>query len=278
MTHLVVAVDNLIKEARGYYAKEQWDLTLVAVPTRLRPKGEGIGLQRCAPGSPNVWQVQNGALLCAAQSIRFLGSTEVPNVGPVEYIAFDGNGQAISTFVEFCGKAAAALFEARPRWFDRQRSGGPLTIWSTAIMFGSPSAYSLSACQPTGPWVLDRPWAGSLNALNDIFGLPALTFFEPDVLELPPAAEKRITPAWNRAARLLTLQNGQCKQYRRPAPNQFKILNTFDEDEWPKAIEDPLKPGKLAATIDSLNRNLQLIKFHLNTDGAGVYWTIQGFK
>jgi len=38
----------------------------------------------------------------------------------------------------------------------------------------------------------------------------------------------------------------------------------FQEEEWPDAIDDPLRPGKLATTVESLNNRLQQIRFSLN--------------
>jgi hypothetical protein len=63
-----------------------------------------------------------------------------------------------------------------------------------------------------------------------------------------------------------------CKQYKKQAANQVKVLQAFEEEGWPDAIFDPLARGKLARTVESLNDRLEHIKFGLNGDETGVCW------
>jgi hypothetical protein len=84
----------------------------------------------------------------------------------------------------------------------------------------------------------------------------------------------REVPTWEDIARRLLFQGRVCKQFKRPAPDQEKLLAAFQEECWPDAIDDPLAPGKLSRTVESLNDRLQHIKFRLNGAGTGVCWAV----
>ena len=86
------------------------------------------------------------------------------------------------------------------------------------------------------------------------------------------SAPPRDHPVWDLTARCLRFRGEVCKQYRRPAKDQEKILAAFHEEGWPDAIDDPLPPGKLPTTVESLNDRLEHIKFHLNGATTGVCW------
>jgi hypothetical protein len=87
-----------------------------------------------------------------------------------------------------------------------------------------------------------------------------------------PAIADPERPVWDETARVLWFRGLECKRFKRPAPHQETILAAFQEDGWPDAIDDPLAPGKLVATVESLNDRLQHIKFGLNGVGTGVCW------
>jgi hypothetical protein len=57
-----------------------------------------------------------------------------------------------------------------------------------------------------------------------------------------------------------------------PAVNVVKVLDAFEEENWPERIDDPLDPGKLAESIRSLNVNLTAIQFVRDGTGGGIYW------
>jgi hypothetical protein len=88
-------------------------------------------------------------------------------------------------------------------------------------------------------------------------------------------------PVWNGTRRELYFGALVVKRFRVPAANQETILQSFQEEDWPHCIDDPLPPtkesdskGRLSATIKSLNRNQinALIKFHGNGNGQQIYW------
>jgi len=65
------------------------------------------------------------------------------------------------------------------------------------------------------------------------------------------------------------------------ATNQISILTTFQEENWPKRIDDPLHPkagsdtkARLRYAIHSLNGSQQpwLIRFFADGTGHGIRW------
>ena len=96
-----------------------------------------------------------------------------------------------------------------------------------------------------------------------------------------PLTKQRPKPVWDQLRRELRFGDQVVKRFRVPAPNQELILQTFQEEDWPACIDDPLPPTqnqaskeRLLATIKSLNRH-QLspsLEFHGNGNGLQVYW------
>lgn len=86
-------------------------------------------------------------------------------------------------------------------------------------------------------------------------------------------------PRWDDNLRELRLRGQRCKQFRQPAKNQVTILRTFQDDDWPGRIDDPL-PGvhgkdlkrRLRETVRSLNVNMHLLHFECDGTGEGVIW------
>jgi hypothetical protein len=62
------------------------------------------------------------------------------------------------------------------------------------------------------------------------------------------------------------------------AKNVVKILDAFQEDGWPKRIDDPLQPSKdqqrLHEAIKRLNDNLDILRFRADGTGQGILWEI----
>jgi hypothetical protein len=94
----------------------------------------------------------------------------------------------------------------------------------------------------------------------------------------PAQAQKAV---WDQPRRELRYLEQIVKRFRVPAPNQETILQAFQEENWPRCIDDPLPPqkgapakGRLLATIKSLNRSqvAPLILFHGNGNGVQIYW------
>ena len=90
-------------------------------------------------------------------------------------------------------------------------------------------------------------------------------------------------PTWDRDRQELRLAGQLIKQFKVPAANQQAILATFEEEQWPPRVDDPLKPHpdhdskrRLQDTINSLNRNQKnsLIRFHGDGSGQGIRWEL----
>jgi hypothetical protein len=89
-------------------------------------------------------------------------------------------------------------------------------------------------------------------------------------------------PVWNPIRREVTLNGAVIKRFRRPAQNQIRLLEAFQEDGWPEFIDDPLPPEgdiapkhRLRGTVYHLNKNhitKGLIRFHTDGTGQGVLW------
>lgn len=101
------------------------------------------------------------------------------------------------------------------------------------------------------------------------------------IMNADPEAVKTAAPHWNRERRLLTFDGVIVKQFRWPATNQERILSTFEEENWPVRILDPLAPApeqvikqRLRETIKSLNRGQTNAQIHFRGDGtgAGIIW------
>ena len=88
-------------------------------------------------------------------------------------------------------------------------------------------------------------------------------------------------PHWDIEKRELLVGKALVKRYRCPALNQETVLGVFQEEGWPRRIDDPLPPlsgqeqkRRLHDTIKSLNKNQikHLIKFRGDGTGEGVIW------
>jgi len=88
-------------------------------------------------------------------------------------------------------------------------------------------------------------------------------------------------PRWDKDLRELWSGELLIKAFRRPAPNQERVLASFEEERWPGKIDDPLpgSPGvdaqqRLHDTINRLNRGQRnrLVIFRGDGSGAGVRW------
>ena len=102
-----------------------------------------------------------------------------------------------------------------------------------------------------------------------------------------PNATVNNRPDWNMDSRTLSVGERIVKRYRVPAANQEKILNAFNEDDWPARIDDPLPPvgdtdpkRRLQSTITCLNRNQRnrLIRFAGDGCGTGIIWELADAK
>jgi hypothetical protein len=88
-------------------------------------------------------------------------------------------------------------------------------------------------------------------------------------------------PIWDKDRRMLRFGAQVVKQFKVPAPNQEIILESFEEDNWPIRIDDPLPrqsavdpKRRLHDTINSLNRNQRanLLRFTGDGSGEAICW------
>ena len=100
----------------------------------------------------------------------------------------------------------------------------------------------------------------------------------------PPSAAPRgirHAPRWEKTAGELSYAGEVVKRILRSAPNQRLILDSFQEQHWRRAIDDPL-PGihnldskkRLHDVIGKLNSHMlrPLIAFHGTGNGKGIRW------
>jgi hypothetical protein len=89
-------------------------------------------------------------------------------------------------------------------------------------------------------------------------------------------------PAWHREFQELRVGQWVVKRFKRPATDQVAILDAFEEEGWPRHLDDPLPPrqgqnpkGRLHDTIKRLNRGQRprMIRFMGNGLGTGILWT-----
>jgi hypothetical protein len=90
----------------------------------------------------------------------------------------------------------------------------------------------------------------------------------------PSQEPPRSKPRWEKDHRELWYGEILCKKYKRSAPNQEQILDSFQELGWPNRIDDPLPPGRLADTIDNMQESLRESPITLERDGTGkgIVW------
>ncbi len=119
----------------------------------------------------------------------------------------------------------------------------------------------------------------------DIATLAAVSFFKPGPPaplseELDQGSNRK--PKWDPERRELSFNGTRCKSFRQPAPNQTRILVTFEECGWPSRIDDPIPPNavdrrdRLADTVRGLNKGCTGIRFELDGTGEGVIWSAEG--
>ena len=91
-------------------------------------------------------------------------------------------------------------------------------------------------------------------------------------------------PSWDNQRRILRVGEQIVKKYRVPSLCQQAILEAFEEEGWPSAVDDPLPPQldqepkrRLRDTIKSLNTNQtnSLVRFRSDGSGCRVLWELQ---
>ncbi len=85
-------------------------------------------------------------------------------------------------------------------------------------------------------------------------------------------------PVWNKKTCTLHFAGKVIRKVRglKTASNVVRILNEFQDFDWPERIENPLPPGvsgfRLRETIRTLNRGLKLVRFRADGSGEGIIW------
>ena len=131
-------------------------------------------------------------------------------------------------------------------------------------------------------FVLTNVGAGFVNELLSSFGEVATALPIP-IASTPCNSSPK--PVWDLAGRQLRVVENVVKHFRWPARNQELVLTVFQEEGWPKEIDDPLVPiggrqskERLHDTIKNLNRSqkIRLIQFRGNGTGEGIVWQYTG--
>jgi hypothetical protein len=90
-----------------------------------------------------------------------------------------------------------------------------------------------------------------------------------------------VRPHWDSECRELRVGDTLVKRFNVPAANQEAILAAFEEEHWPRHVDDPLPPvrnldskRRLHDAIIRLNSNqlCRLIGFHGDGTGRGIRW------
>jgi hypothetical protein len=91
----------------------------------------------------------------------------------------------------------------------------------------------------------------------------------------------RRVPRWSATARELRVDGRVLKRFRRPAPNLELVLAAFEEEGWPRHLDDPLPPehgidpqARLRDTVRRLNACQEPHKIRFESDGlgSGIRW------
>lgn len=99
------------------------------------------------------------------------------------------------------------------------------------------------------------------------------------------ADEPEVRPTWDVERHELRLGSTIVKQFKWRASNQEKILEAFEEEDWPPRIDDPLPQDpnidpkrRLNDAIKSLNRKQKtpIVRFHGDGSGQGIFWELTG--
>jgi hypothetical protein len=103
------------------------------------------------------------------------------------------------------------------------------------------------------------------------------------IVNKAPSTEALVcmAPVWDSRFRVLSFGGEIVKRFRVPAPTQELILATFQEEQWPRVIDDPLPPiddicpkRRLHDVVAALNRRQvsRLIHFVGTGMGNAVAW------
>jgi hypothetical protein len=119
-----------------------------------------------------------------------------------------------------------------------------------------------------------------LGALASTNGTSAQATSQPINHPFAPGA----LPRWDADCRELRVGDVVVKCFKVPAANQEAILAAFEEEHWPRHVDDPLPPvrnldskRRLHDAIIRLNSNqlCRLVHFHGDGTGRGIRWELK---
>jgi hypothetical protein len=118
------------------------------------------------------------------------------------------------------------------------------------------------------------------DARTDRLGAQALPVA--NVRPRRPKSKKK--PRWDADAHQLLWRGAVIKTFRHDAANQRRVLQAFQDLDWPSRIDDPLpvtasvrRKLRLRETVKSLNRSLRGagIRFRMDGTTTGAFWEIE---
>lgn len=85
-----------------------------------------------------------------------------------------------------------------------------------------------------------------------------------------------LKPKWDSKKRELWFDDQNIKKYKRSAPNQEAIWETFEKEGWPQDIKNPFSPSQLADTIKDIQKSLLHAPFVIERNGKnGIRWRLR---
>jgi hypothetical protein len=138
---------------------------------------------------------------------------------------------------------------------------GPVGMW-VHLHGGTSDRAVVEVAQQLG-FANDATRAWLLQALGEEVSMPSQTVDR---------------PGWDKASGELYFRGTLIRRVRSPhrATNIVAVLDALQEANWPRRLADPLWGGnnslRLHATIRCLNKDLDLIVFSSDGNGAGYVW------
>ena len=165
---------------------------------------------------------------------------------------------------------------ARCSWADGRRNGGELFDYVGALARGDELNLDPSVRDDVVKQLRELDTTATRRELWEslLIAFPHLTA---ELAGVDASVAAGAKPKYDIERRELRIAGQVVKRFRQPAKNQETVLKTFEEDDWPDRIDDPLKQGKLAETIRSLNDHMireDLIRFSGDGSREAVLWTL----
>src|SRR5690606_32522101 len=95
------SIDQLLTRAQQEYSDPRNGLTLIAIPSGERVRGQKVRLEQCDKDSPDLGQIRNGVFYWPVRCSRHFGSASVEGLGNYIFIGLDNSGVGINHFHDF---------------------------------------------------------------------------------------------------------------------------------------------------------------------------------